>query len=90
MPGFDGLLDARTCAGRLGISLSLLRRLTAKGSLPHVRIQRRVLFRPQALERFVAELERQGPRPSRNPIESIASATAKDKRRCGPDARGSS
>jgi len=51
-------LSTRAAAAALGISQTTVRRLEAAGELPAVRINRRVLFRRDTLERFGVERER--------------------------------
>lgn len=46
------LLNKQEAATILGIGVRTLERLTARGTIPHVRPVRRVLYRPEDLERF--------------------------------------
>jgi excisionase family DNA binding protein len=51
-------LSTKAAAAALGISSTTVRRLEAAGELPAVRINRRVLFRRDTLERFGIDRER--------------------------------
>jgi len=54
------LLTPREAAFQLGISSRHLWRLTApRGRIPAVRLGRRVFYRPEDLENFVADIARQ-------------------------------
>lgn len=46
------LVNAREAAGLLGISLSLLKRETATGLIPSVKICRRRMYSPMKLREF--------------------------------------
>lgn len=48
-----------------GLSESGIRRLVRCGTLPAVRIGRRILFRPSSIERFIEEREAGGHIPAR-------------------------
>ena len=52
------LLNAPEAARRLSISTRKLWSLTASGDLPHVRIGRRVLYRPSSLDKYLDVIER--------------------------------
>jgi len=53
------LWSVRECAARLGISERTLHTITApRGSLPSVKIGVRVLYRPETVEKWLAEQER--------------------------------
>ena len=54
------LLDTREAARRLSISERTLWAMTQAGDLPHVRIGRRVLYRPASLDAYLASIERTG------------------------------
>ena len=56
------LVSAREAARRLGISERLLWSLTNAGDIPHVRINRRVLYSPEDLRDWIAR-SRKGGRP---------------------------
>jgi excisionase family DNA binding protein len=49
------LLDAPAAAAALSISPRKLWQLTKDGQLPHLRIGRRVLYDPAALQRWIAD-----------------------------------
>lgn len=49
----DQLLDVRGAAHRLGLSPFTIRRWIQRGQIPHVRLGRRRLFDPGALDLFV-------------------------------------
>jgi len=57
-PGDDRLLGVPEAAQVLGISRTVVRRLEVAGTLPAVRIGRRLLFRREVLVRFMEEHER--------------------------------
>lgn len=53
-----------------GLSPTGIRRLVRRGILPHVRINRRILFRPSSIFRFIEQREAGGdiaPRRGRRP-----------------------
>jgi len=52
-------LSAAQAAKALGICRTTLHKLTAAGEVPHLRIGRRLLYRPEALRKFLAEQEQQ-------------------------------
>jgi len=52
------LLDVLAATRELGVGQSTLRRWIREGRLPTVRLGRRVLLRPEAVERFVRAAER--------------------------------
>lgn len=52
--GDSMLISASSAANRLGISPRFLWSLTRAGKVPCVRIGRRVLYDPEALNRFIA------------------------------------
>ena len=56
------LMDVLAATRELGIGQSTLRRWIREGSLPAVRLGRRVLLRPEAVERFVRAAERSAKR----------------------------
>ncbi len=47
------LIDVRTAARALSISERLLWSLTNDGTIPHVRLNRRVLYSPADLQRWI-------------------------------------
>lgn len=49
------LIDGRETARRLGISYITVRHLVMQRRIPHVKIGRRCLFDPRALERWIDE-----------------------------------
>ncbi|QDU25887.1 Helix-turn-helix domain protein [Anatilimnocola aggregata] len=51
------LLDARATARRLSISSRTLWTLTNSGQIPFVRVGRRVLYSPTALQAWIAQRE---------------------------------
>jgi excisionase family DNA binding protein len=53
-------LDVPAAARFLGISPTALRRLVAAGTIAHVRVGRRLLFRRATLDQFAADRERFG------------------------------
>jgi excisionase family DNA binding protein len=57
-PANDRLLSVPEAAQTLGISRTAVRRLEVAGTLPAVRIGRRLLFRRDVLVRFMEEHER--------------------------------
>lgn len=54
------LVDRRGAAAMLGISVSLLDRLTKAGEIPCVRLHSRVMYRPTTLTAWLAECESTG------------------------------
>jgi excisionase family DNA binding protein len=56
------LIDLIEAADFLSISARLLADLVAKGEVPHVRVNRRLLFRTEALRAWAAARERGGAR----------------------------
>jgi len=52
------LMDVLAATRELGVGQSTLRRWIREGRLPTVRLGRRVLLRPEAVERFVRAAER--------------------------------
>ena len=54
------LLSAREAAHRLRVSERTLWTLTQRGDVPHVRIGRRVLYRPATLNAWLATREQTG------------------------------
>lgn len=54
------LLDKRTAAKRLGVSVSTLDRLREKKGLPCVKVDSKVLFRPASLDVWAAQNEQIG------------------------------
>jgi len=54
------LRDVQTAASELGVGQSTLRRWIREGRLPVVRLGRRVLIRPAALEKFLQLSEQPG------------------------------
>jgi len=51
-------LKAREAAAYLGVSYLLLREMAKRGEVPHIRAGRLVLFRKEALDRWMDEQER--------------------------------
>ena len=49
------LLSVREASSRLGISVFTLRMWLRQGRLPHIRLGRRVLLRPDDVDAFVLE-----------------------------------
>lgn len=58
------LMSTIATAESLGISERTLWSLTANGDIPHVRIGRRVMFRPEALRAWVLAREQRGSGPA--------------------------
>ena len=52
---FPLLVDAKCAAAMLGIGSRTLWSITQEGTLPHVRIRRRVLYSVEELKRWVAQ-----------------------------------
>ncbi len=48
-------LTAEQVAQELGISVSLVRRLTRNGSLPHLRLGRRIIYPSAAINSWLAD-----------------------------------
>ncbi len=60
MQDVDSLtLSAAQAAKALGICRTTLHKLTVGGEIPHLRIGRRLLYRPEALRQWVARQEQQ-------------------------------
>lgn len=60
VPSDDQLLGVGQAAAFLGISRTAIRRLELAGTLPAVRIGRRLLFRREVLAQFTEDHERHG------------------------------
>ena len=56
-------LRPRDAAAAIGISLSTLERLTRDGQIPHVKINRLVLYRVDALRQWLKDREETGEIP---------------------------
>jgi len=68
------LMDVLAATRELGVGQSTLRRWIREGRLPAVRLGRRVLLRPEALERFVRAAERPPGPPKRGCLKQQAPA----------------
>lgn len=64
-PVHDKLEGVRWVSEYTGLSETGVRRLVRRGTLPHVRINRRILFRPSSIARFIEERESGGNLPAR-------------------------
>lgn len=53
----EQLLDFQGVASTLNLHPDYVRRLASKGLLPHIKIGRRVLFRPSSIQAFITEHE---------------------------------
>jgi excisionase family DNA binding protein len=61
----NGLWDISRLHEHTGLSESGIRRLVRRGTLPAVRVGRRILFRPSSIERFIESRESGGDIPAR-------------------------
>jgi len=49
--------DYDECAKQVGISRRTLSRYVKEGKIPHIHVGKRILFRPEAIEQWLAEVE---------------------------------
>jgi excisionase family DNA binding protein len=61
----ERLRDVGWLMTQTGLSESGIRRLVRRGTVPSVRIGRRILFKPSSIERFIAERESGGDIPAK-------------------------
>jgi excisionase family DNA binding protein len=57
-PATEKLLTAEEVADRLGVGVKSVWAQARAGTIPHVRLGRYRRFRPEAIERWIADLER--------------------------------
>jgi predicted DNA-binding transcriptional regulator AlpA len=65
IPPGESLWDIKQLKKYTGLSESGIRRLARRGTIPSVRINRRILFRPSSIERFILSREQGGDIPAR-------------------------
>jgi predicted DNA-binding transcriptional regulator AlpA len=59
-PALERLLNSRATAETIGIAERTLWALMKSGQIAHVRVGRRVMYRPEAIRAFVAAREQHG------------------------------
>lgn len=59
-PAIEPLLNSRATAETIGIAERTLWALMKSGQIPHVRVGRRVMYRPEAIRIFLAACEQRG------------------------------